>query len=38
MRSGRIEVVLANGRLLRIGVDVDTAALVRIIAALEARQ
>ena len=32
-----IEVVLANGRLLRIGADVDTVALVRIIAALEAR-
>ena len=38
MRSGSIEVVLANGRLLRIGADVDTVALVRIIAALEARR
>ena len=36
--TGSIEVVLANGRLLRVGVDVDTVALVRIIAALEARQ
>ena len=35
---GSIEVVLANGRLLRIGADVDTVALVRIIAALEARR
>ena len=35
--TGSIEIVLANGRLLRIGVDVDTAALVRIIAALEER-
>jgi transposase len=33
-----IEVVLANGRLLRIGADVDTVALVRIIAALEAQR
>ena len=38
MRSGSIEVVLANGCLLRIGADVDTVALVRIIAALEARR
>ena len=36
--TGSIEVVLANGRLLRIGADLDTVALVRIIAALEARQ
>ena len=33
-----IEVVLANGRLLRIGADVDTVALVRIIVALEAQR
>ncbi len=36
--TGSIEVVLANGRLLRIGADVDTVALVRIIAALGARR
>ena len=35
---GSIEVVIANGRLLRIGADVDTVALVRIIAALEAQR
>ena len=35
---GSIEVVLANGRSLRIGADVDTVALVRIIAALEAQR
>jgi transposase len=30
-----IEIVLAGGRTVRVGVDVDAAALVRIIAALE---
>lgn len=36
--TGSIEVVLANGRVLRVGVNVDTVALVRIIAALEAQR
>jgi transposase len=35
-RSGIIEVVLTNGRTVRIGADVDTAVLMRIIDALEA--
>jgi transposase len=35
-RPGIIEIVLVGGRTLRIGADVDTAALVRIIEALEA--
>ena len=35
-RPGVIEVVLAGGRMLRVGADVDTAALVRIVEALEA--
>src|SRR5512145_2674948 len=35
-RSGSIEVVLAGGRVVRVGADVDTVALVRIVAALEA--
>ena len=30
-----IEIILANGRAVRVGADVDTAALVRIVAALE---
>ena len=30
-----IEIVLPNGRAVRVGADVDTAALVRIVAALE---
>ena len=34
-RSGTIEVVLAGGRTLRVGADVDTAVLVRVIEALE---
>jgi transposase len=34
-RSGIIEVVLANGRTVRVGADVDTAVLMRIIDALE---
>ena len=33
-----IEVALANGRTVRVGADVDTAALVRIVAALETSQ
>jgi len=33
-----IEVALANGRRVRVGADVDTVALVRIIAALEDRE
>jgi transposase len=37
-RSGTIEVVLAGGRTLRVGADVDVAALVRIVEALEARR
>ncbi|HEU4927459.1 MAG TPA: transposase [Vicinamibacterales bacterium] len=35
VRSGTIEVVLAGGRMLRVGADVDTAVLVRIVEALE---
>ena len=34
-KSGAIEIVLAGGRTVRVGSDVDTAALVRIIEALE---
>ncbi len=34
-RAGVIEVVLDGGRTVRVGPDVDTAALVRIVAALE---
>src|SRR5262245_54787685 len=37
-RSGTIEVVLAGGRTLRVGADVDTAVLVRIVEALEAHR
>ena len=33
--NGLIEVVLANGRILRIGADIDLAVLKRIAAALE---
>ena len=33
--NGMIEVVLANGRILRIGADIDLAVLKRIAAALE---
>ena len=33
--NGMIEVVLANGRVLRIGTDIDLAVLKRIAAALE---
>ena len=35
-RSGLIEIVIAGGRTVRVGTDVDTAALVRIVVALEA--
>ena len=34
-KLGLIEIVLAGGRMVRVGADVDTAALVRIVAALE---
>ena len=37
-RSGTIEVVLVGGRTLRVGADVDTAALVRIVEAVEAQR
>ena len=33
--TSSIDVVLANGRSVRVGADVDTAALLRIVAALE---
>ena len=36
MEPGIIEIVIAGGRTVRVGSDVDAAALVRIIAALEA--
>jgi transposase len=35
-KPGPIEIVIEGGRTVRVGADVDTAALVRIIAALEA--
>ena len=35
MEPGLIEIVIAGGRTVRVGPDVDAAALVRIIAALE---
>jgi hypothetical protein len=35
---GTIEVVLAGGRTIRVGVDVDTGALLRIVEALEAHR
>lgn len=37
-RSGSIEIALAGGRTVRVGPDVDTGALVRIIEALEERR
>jgi hypothetical protein len=37
-KSGTIEIVIAGGRVMRVGGDVGTAALVRIIEALEARR
>jgi len=36
--SSVIEIMIARGRVMRVGSDVDTAALVRIIHALEARR
>ena len=36
MEPGLIEIVIAGGRTVRVGPDVDAAALLRIIAALEA--
>ena len=33
--ASAIEIMLANGRAVRVGADVDTVALVRIVAALE---
>lgn len=36
MELGLIEIVIAGGRTVRVGPDVDAAALLRIIAALEA--
>ena len=35
VKSGSIEIVLSGGRTVRVGSDVDTTALVRVIAALE---
>lgn len=37
-RPGVIEIVLAGGRTLRVGTDVDAGALVRIVEALEAHR
>ena len=37
-RPGTIEIVVAGGRMVRVGSDVDTVALVRIVEALEARR
>jgi hypothetical protein len=34
-KPSTIEIVIGGGRTVRVGADVDTAALVRIIAALE---
>lgn len=34
-KPGPIEIVIEGGRIVRVGADVDTAALVRIITALE---
>ena len=36
--SSVIEIMIARGRVMRVGSDVDTAALVRIIDALDARR
>jgi transposase len=36
-KPGTIDVLIAGGRTVRVSTDVDTAALVRIIAALEER-
>ncbi len=35
-KPGLIEIVITGGRTVRVGADVDTAALVRIVSALEA--
>jgi hypothetical protein len=37
-RPGTFEIVLDGGRTVRVGSDVDTTALVRIVEALEARR
>jgi transposase len=37
-RGGAIEIAIAGGRTVRVGSDVDTAALMRIIEALEERE
>jgi transposase len=37
-RSGSIEVVLVGGRTIRVGADVDTVTLLRIVEALEAHR
>ena len=37
-RPDTIEIVLAGGRTVRVGPDVDTVALLRIVEALEARR
>jgi transposase len=34
-KPGTVEIVIAGGRTVRVGTDIDTAALVRIVAALE---
>jgi hypothetical protein len=34
-KPGVIEILIEGGRLVRVGADVDTAALVRIVKALE---
>ena len=34
-KPGTVEIMIAGGRMVRVSTDVDTAALVRIIAALE---
>jgi transposase len=37
-KPGTIEIVIAGGRTVRVSTDIDTAALVRIVAALESSQ
>jgi transposase len=37
-KPSTIEIVIAGGRVVRVGTDVDTAVLVRIISALEAHR
>jgi hypothetical protein len=34
-KRGPIEIVIGGGRIVRVGADVDTAALLRIVTALE---